>query len=734
MKKITFSLIASSMFSTCMLNAQTPVRQLDKSNMREGEKVEYCTQHKHMAEAMKDPAFAAQYRAAQQQLADETAQKSKESSGTTKATVYTIPVVFHVLHNGGVENISKEQIEDAMFILNRDYRLQNADAATVQAPFAGMPSDIEIEFALARKAPNGQCFSGITRTLTPLTFDGSSGQAQVNAVVAGNDVYQGVWDHKKYLNIYVCDDIGGAAGYTFNPMGGTTANATNMYYNGIFVLHDYTGSIGTSSNYTSRTLTHEVGHWLNLEHVWGPNNNPGNAASCADDDGVQDTPMCIGSTSCSLNANTCNDTNDPNNYSSWTTNVVDNVENYMDYSYCSKMFTPDQRTRMRAAAVSSVSGRNQLWTTTNLAFTGATQPLVLCSAKFTTAKTVICAGETIDFEDQSFNVVNGWNWTFTGGTPASSTVQNPSVTYSTPGTYTVSLVATDGSSNDTETITNYITVLPAGEETLPFFEGFENETNLTTSSRWILLNNGGNTWEVTTAAAHSGVKSAKINNFGQAADQIDELISKTIDLSNVDTVTLSFRYAYRKRNSSSTDYLRVFLTNNCASTWEVRKTLSATNMSGSTTASTAWTPTANDWITVHMTNVTSQYWVENFRFKFQFESGAGNNVYLDDINIYESLPSDNPVIAGLEETEVNGINLYPNPADDEVNVTFNAAAAQEIWVSVTDVTGKVIERHLIHGKAGANLVALNTDAYANGVYFVNLASGNVNQTLQFVIK
>jgi hypothetical protein len=135
-----------------------------------------------------------------------------------------------------------------------------------------------------------------------------------------------------------------------------------------------------------------------------------------------------------------------------------------------------------------------------------------------------------------------------------------------------------------------------------------------------------------------------------------------------------------------------------------------------------------------MTNVTSQYWVENFRFKFQFESGGGNNVYLDDINIYESLPSDTPVIVGLEEAEVNGINLYPNPADDEVNVTFNAATAQEMWVSVTDVTGKVIERHLIHGKAGANLVALNTDAYANGVYFVNLASGNVNQTLQFVIK
>ncbi len=734
MKKFSFSLLGISIFSTCMLQAQTPVRQLDKSNMRDGEHVEYCTQHKHMAEAMKDPAFAAQYRAAQQQLADEAAQKSKEPSGTTKATVYTIPVVFHVLHNGGVENISKEQIEDAVAILNRDFRLLNADAATVQTPFQGMPSDIEIEFALARKAPNGQCFSGITRTKTTLTFDGSNGQAQVNAVVNGNDVFQGVWDHKKYLNIYVCDEIDGAAGYTFNPMGGTTASATNMYYNGIFVLHNYTGSIGTSSNFTSRTLTHEVGHWLNLEHTWGPNNSPGNAASCGDDDGVQDTPMCTGLTSCNLNANTCDDTNDPNGYSSWTTNVIDNAENYMDYSYCSKMFTPGQRTRMRNAAASSVSGRNQLWTTTNLDFTGATNPLTLCSAKFTAPKTVVCAGETIQFKDQSFNAVSGWNWTFAGGSPANSSSQNPSVTYTTPGTYTVTLQATDGSSNDTETITNYITVLPAGEETLPFYEGFETETNLSTSSRWFIENTGGNAWEVTNTAAHSGVKSAKLSNFGQAADQLDELISKTIDLSNVDTVTLSFRYAYRKRTSTSNDILRVYLTNNCASSWEVRRNLSATTMSGSTTASTAWTPTANDWVTVHMTNVTSQYWVENFRFKFQFESGGGNNVYLDDINIYESLPSDTPVIVGLDEETVNGINLYPNPADDEVSVTFNAGSAQDVWVSVTDVTGKVIERHLIHGKTGANLVALNTTAYANGVYFVNLLSGNTNQTLQFVIK
>ncbi len=91
--------------------------------------------------------------------------------------MYVIPVVFHVLHNGGAENISVAQIHDAVDILNRDYRLLNSDANNVQATFQGMPADIEIEFVLATKAPNGQCFSGITRTQNALTNDGSSGSS-----------------------------------------------------------------------------------------------------------------------------------------------------------------------------------------------------------------------------------------------------------------------------------------------------------------------------------------------------------------------------------------------------------------------------------------------------------------------------------------------------------------------------------------------------------------------------
>jgi len=725
-----FSLLFIGFFLSTIVSAQVQQRQLDPTNMREGEHVEYCGTHKKLEESLKNPAFASQYAL---EHAASTSQKQKDVD-LPKGTVYTIPVVFHVLHMNGPENISDAQIHDAMAILNRDYRRLNADASNVQPEFQGMPSDIEIEFVLARKAPNGACFTGITRTVTPLTFDGSEGQDQVNAVITGNDVFQGIWPPNRYLNIYVCEDIGGAAGYTFKPSGNGTASSFGMYFNGIFLLQNYTGSIGTSDIYTSRTLTHEVGHWLNLDHTWGPNNNPGNASSCNDDDNVQDTPLCIGVSSCNLNANTCNDVG--SSLSSWNFDVKDNVENYMDYSYCSKMFTEGQKTRMRNAVTSNTGGRSNVISLTNLGLTGANSPLVLCQAKFKANKTVLCANDSITFTDLSFNAVSGWNWTFAGGTPATSTLQNPGVVYTTPGTYTVTLTATDGGTSDVETMTNYITVLPNGN-TLPYFEGFEGITNLTATPNWIVNNPSGNGWTISTSAAHTGAKSAKLTNLGQSAGNIDELISSAIDLSSVTSTegaTLSFRYAYKKASSASTDVLRIYFTSNCGDTWAVRKTLSATTMSGSSFQVSSWTPTTSDWTTVHMTNVTSNYWNENFRYKFEFTSNGGNNIYLDDINIYSGAPSDNLIVAGIDETAFTAVNLYPNPADEELNVSFQAINNEKMTIVLTDLTGKIIQTNIIQANEGENLVMLNTSDFAKGVYFVNLISGTSRTTLQFVKK
>src|SRR5690554_5137140 len=167
-------------------------------------------------------------------------------------TVYTIPVVFHVLHNNGPENVSDQQIQDALYILNRDFRKLNNDVNSVYASFLPIASDVEIEFAFATIAPNGYCFDGITRTVSSQTSNGGNGMAQVDAIVNGNDVYQGIWPHHKYLNIYVCEDLGTAAGYTYLPNGYASVDISDMRYNSVFMRFDYIGSIGTSNIHKSR--------------------------------------------------------------------------------------------------------------------------------------------------------------------------------------------------------------------------------------------------------------------------------------------------------------------------------------------------------------------------------------------------------------------------------------------------------------------------------------------------
>ena len=720
MIKILFStLLLSQVF---FLTAQ--VKPFDPTNARDGEAVEYCLTHKKMAALMQIPEYV-------KSLELDALEVIEPPKGSTeKATVYKIPVVFHVLHNNGIENITDEQIFDALTILNRDYRLLNADANNVQSEFAGMPTDIEVEFLLATKAPNGACFKGITRTKNAISYDGSDGGNQVDAIVAGNDVFQGNWAGNKYLNIFICGDIGGAAGYTTKPSGWSA----NQMTNGIWVKHNYVGSIGTSSTGTSRTLTHELGHWLNLDHTWGGNNNPGNTTSCTTDDNVQDTPNCIGVTACLLNSNTCSSDN-----AYWGgVNMKDNVENYMDYSYCSKMFTLGQKTRMRTALQSNSTGRANVISSTNLTAVGAGITPYLCKADFTTDRTTICVGDAISFEDDSYNAATGWNWSFNGGQPATSTAQNVTVTYNQPGLYSVSLTATDGATNDSEVKTNYIRVLPA-PTTIPFWEGFEGYSSLNNLVNWEILNQeNNNAFTIENTTGYSGSQCAKLVNFGQAPSNVDELISSPMDLSVIPqtgAVTLSFRYSYRKKTSADYEYLKVFITGDCGDTWVQRKTLGGNQLS-TLTATSSWKPTSQaDWVTVHVTNVTSNYFSQNFKFKFRFEGEGGNNFYLDDINLYAG-SSSNEIVLGINEfnESINDISLYPNPTDGELNVSFSASKNKDMQFQVLDITGKIIQNNVVNAVQGSNLVLLDTQIFAAGSYFLKIMSDDHFKTLPFVIK
>jgi len=687
-------------------------RSVDLQNCREGESVEYCSQHKKLQEQLKDPVFKKDFEVTQAQLAEELSKNKGEIP--SKGTIYRVPVVFHVLHNGGAENISREQIVDALNIWNRDYRRLNQDANNVHPDFQGMPTDVEIEFVMATKAPDGTCFSGITRTKSPLSYQGDNGFAQVNAISQGNDVFKGQWPGNKYLNIFVCGDIGGAAGYTNYPSGNTGMT------NGIWVLHNYVGSIGTSSAYTSRTLTHEAGHWLNLPHCWGSTNNPGLASNCNTDDGVADTPNTIGVSSCNLNEATCG--------------PRANVENYMDYSYCSKMFTAGQVARMRTAITSSTGGRSNVISANNIAATGADSNFTLCKAEFESDMQVICAGETVNFSDRSFNKVNGWTWSFPGGTPSSSTSQNPSVVYSTPGIYAVTLTAADGGTTTTTTKQAFVRVLADGIK-LPYSENFENYTDFNAASSFFRSESlaGTKVWEVYTGAGSSGNKCVRLRNFSESAGVTSNLKTNNFDLSDftsADQVTLSFKYAYRKKTSANNEILKIAASNNCGEIFSVRKTISNTSLSNQTSSS-EWVPTAQDWVQVHITNVTSQYFVDALQLQFQFIGNGGNNIYLDDINFYEG----DQTKLGLEDySDIANLQLYPNPADDVVNIEFNVATSGKVVLEVTDLTGKIVNTEVLDATAGANAVIMGTNQLNQGMYLLNIKSGNIQKTIQFAVK
>lgn len=695
------------------------------------ENVNPCGTYEKMAEMEKDPAFKASLDARLLEAESVVQQPSP------KGIVYQIPIVFHVLHDGGESNISREQILDALTLLNEDYRGLNPDINEVAPVFQGLQADCEIEFVLATKAPDGSCFSGITRTYNPVAaFDGNSDQVQ--AIRDGNDVYNGDWPGNKYLNVFVVGSLSDPGsslitlGYTTYPAwGGLSMD------NGFHVIHQAIGTIGTGGVYGTGTSTHEIGHWLNLSHTWGSNNNPG-VGNCGNNDGVDDTPSCLG-----IQGGPCNPAN-PNPLNScsndnalWGFDIQDNVENYMDYAHCDRMFTLGQKQRMRDALTntnpSTNGGRNNLWTAQNLQETGADGNIYLCKAEFSVDKRTVCVGDQVQFRDESYNLVTAWNWSFPGGTPSTSNAQNPLITYDTPGLYEVTLTATDGTNTVPETKTAFIRVMPNGAA-LPFLETFENYSTLDNIFEWDVYNEDGTAFELETTTGHTGTKCAKLVNFGQEAGWMDELTGLPLDLSSVSQVTLSFRYAYKRRNSNTDDWFRVKVSKDCGETWAIRKTLHGQQLSSATQSSQYVRASQADWVTVHMTNITNDYWVDNFQYKFTFESGAGNNFYLDNINVYAEAPSDN-LIVGLDEMEpLSEFAVYPNPAEGELNVQFSLEQAQALEFEILDLTGKVIRSHQIFGAVGNNLALLDLDLLASGMYLLQISGNGVQQKASFVVK
>lgn len=183
-----------------------------------------------------------------------------------------IPVVVHVIYNNSYENISEEQIKSQIDAINADFNRSNADFSKVPSVFAKLSGNANIRFELAKTDPNGRITNGIIRKKSTRMM--WSDDDKIKSASFGGDE---PWDAKSYLNIWVCNTVPGLSGYA-------TVPGSDLTKDGVVVRFDAFGTVGKVSVpfHKGRTLTHEVGHWLGLQHLWGDK-------QCGDD-GIQDTP------------------------------------------------------------------------------------------------------------------------------------------------------------------------------------------------------------------------------------------------------------------------------------------------------------------------------------------------------------------------------------------------------------------------------------------------------------
>lgn len=354
---------------------------------------------------------------------------------TAAATTYTLPVVVHVVHNGEAvgkgANISQAQIQSQLDVLNEDYRNRNADGALVPAPFQPLRADAQFQFVLAVRDPSGRLLpepgiDRVDRTALSLPAPPYDLPTVESTIKPATD-----WNPEQYLNIWVLDLGTTVLGYAQFPdntagLAGLSPSGGDAATDGVVIAYAAFGRVGTLfPNYNKgRTLTHELGHWLGLLHVWGDSN-------CGDDY-CADTPTQETSNIGCRTFPHVSCSNGP---------TGDMFMNFLDYSddACLQLFTGDQKGRMQDVLAAGTPRRASLLTSPAL----CTGPPLAATAAVAGGSTV-CAGSSVTLTATG-PAGASYDWSGPGGFV--STQQNPvlpAVTAAQAGTYTVRVAVTTG--------------------------------------------------------------------------------------------------------------------------------------------------------------------------------------------------------------------------------------------------------------------------------------------------
>lgn len=578
--------------------------------------------------------------------------------------VITIPVVFHIIHNGDAlgtnENISDAFIQAQLNQLNLDFSLTNAEVGQIPAIFQPVAANTEIQFCLAQRKPDGTATTGINRV------NGAKDSwtiNQINATLKPSTI----WDRNQYLNIWSVV-FGGTDGSVlgFAQFPGGLANT-----DGVVLKYSSIGSVASPNpaggNYArGRTATHEIGHWLNLRHIWGD-------ATCGNDN-VSDTPIHNTSNGgCPVypHLSTCAGT------------PVEMTMNYMDYTYdvCMYMFSAGQKSRMQSV-LNSGGARAGLTTSQG------------CGASSSGIVTGSC-GTPSGLVATSIRTNSA-----TLGCAAVSGATAYNVRFRQTGSTAWSTVAITGAS---------------GELT-----GLTASTNYEFQVQAICNNTLGNfsvSADFTTASAATCTENYEPNNTRGISLPLtptgQELIARIATSGDNDW--------YRFANTASQRNIRVDLmglpANFDLKLYENASLRKTSQNSG----------TASEFITYNASNVASTWYAQVYGFN---GANNNAQCYSLRITLSSSaFRTDGSTDGETTELDLpfyvaeSGFAMFPNPAYDELTLDVRMDAEREVKVSIVDLTGRIISLNAYDLHQEQNRITMDVSALPSGMYVVRVENG-----------
>ena len=603
-------------------------------------------------------------------------------------STYRIPVVVHIIHNGepvGIgTNLSDAQVISQIAVLNKDYQRLNSDAANTPAEFLPAASSMDIEFALARRSPEGLPTTGIVRVNadeTPPRKWTSNDNTELKAL--------SYWPAEDYLNIWVCDitDYIGYSQFPISDLPGLENSPENRLTDGVVIAYEVFGSVDYGAfdldpNYNKgRTTTHEIGHFFGLRHIWGDDGG----ACGGNGDYVSDTPDQAGSTS-----------NCPNGVRT-SCSVSNMYQNYLDYTddACMNLFTAGQVSRMTTVLENSPRRESLLTsdglndpdpvTTENLTLKSVLAPVVTCDDQavirlkiknsgvpvnsFKVKATINDNVSTTDFTGLDFPTGNEETFEL----PAASFVSNQNL-------LTFEVLEPNGVDDafPNDNTATHKTIVNSAGDFIPLKESFDQSF----SGQWTVSNPslGMPFKDVATNFNNSLYFDAFSNlNIGDNS----WIVSPELDLSIFTEASLFFDLSYAYRNGSY-DNLKVLASTDCGQTFdEVLFDNTGTALSNNV-SSASWKPSgATDWSRKYI-SLNSLVGQPSARLAFVFTNDNGNNLYIDNIEFFTSDDPTPPVVDDV-------FSVYPNPGEaTKTTLTFDLPERENIQIEMMDAMGKLI--------------------------------------------